>query len=455
MKYSRTFMSFAVASALAAFAGGAQASGFALIEQNASGLGNAFAGAAAAADDASTIFFNPAGMTKLPGRQAVVAGHLIIPSSKFANTASTAAGGGFALGTNGGDAGDLAFVPNAYLSWQLSPQWFVGVGVNAPFGLKTDYDAGWVGRFHALKSEIKAINVNPSVAFKASDAFSFGFGLNWQYVEAEITKAVNYTAVAFATANPGLIAAVGAGNAGSNSIEADDSAFGFNFGVMFNPAPNTNIGISYRSAMNLTLDGSASFAARPAALTAAALVIPALAAQIGDSPITANLKMPASWSLAVKHQINSKWDLLADVTRTEWSSIPALVIVRNSGAVLENVPFNWKDTWRVGLGFNYRHNPDWIFRFGVARDQTPTSDAFRIPRLPDEDRTWLAFGGQYKVSKAGTLDFGYAHLFVKDPTLNLSGPPALSAQLVAGRGALVGAYDSQVNILSMQYRHNF
>ena len=454
MKNTRTLISFAVASTLAGLAGGAQGSGFALIEQNASGLGNAYAGAAAAADDASTIYFNPAGMTKLPGRQAVMAGHLIIPSAKFSNTASTAAGGGFALGSNGGDAGDLAFVPNAYLSWQLSPQWFVGIGVNAPFGLKTDYDADWVGRFHALKSEIKAINVNPSVAFKASDNFSLGFGINYQYVEAEITKAVNYTAVAAGTGNAGLIAATGAANAGSNSVEGDDSAWGFNLGIMFHPTPNTNVGLSYRSAMNLTLSGSVTYTGRPAAMTAA-LAIPALAAQVGDSPITANLKMPASWSFAVKHQLNPKWDVLFDATRMEWSSIKTLDIVRNSGAVLESVPFNWKDTWRVGLGVNYRYSPVWTFRAGVALDQTPTSDTYRIPRLPDEDRTWVAVGGQYKISKAGALDFGYAHLFVQDPAMNLSGAPALTPALVAGRGALIGNYDSNVNIFSVQYRHNF
>ena len=449
MRTRKKIMSLAVLAGLGAGSNQAFAAGFQLIEQNASGLGNAYAGQAAAAEDASTLFFNPAGMAYLPGKQGVVAGHIIIPSAKFSNTASTAAAGGFALGPNGGDAGDAAFVPNLYFTWTLDPKWSVGVGVNAPFGLKTDYDSNWVGRFHALKSEVKSYNVNPSIAFKANDNVSIGFGLNWQRVEAELTKAVNYTAV-------GAGAGIGVAPAteGSNKITGNDNVWGFNLGAIFKAGPNTNIGLAYRSSMKYTLSGSAAFFGRPAALQAA-LGAPALAAQIGDSPITADIKLPASFSFAVKHQINSKWDVLADATRTQWSSIQALNIVRNTGFVLESVPFNWRNTWRVGLGFNYRPNQPWTVRFGVAYDQTPTSDTFRIPRIPDQDRTWLAIGAQYKVSQAGAIDFGYAHLFVKNPTLNMNGPPSLTPALLAGRGALIGNYSSKVDILSVQYRHNF
>ncbi len=451
----RKIIALSVSAALVGTTTTASAAGFALIEQNASGLGNAYAGQAASAQDASTIFFNPAGMTLLPGRQVVGAVNLILPSGKFNNTRSTAAGGGFTLaGGNGGDAGALAAVPNMYLSWQINPAWFVGVGVNAPFGLATEYDAGWLGRFHAIKSEIKTINVNPSVAFKVSDNFSIGAGVNWQRAEAEITKAVNYTAVAAASGSAALAAAVGASNEGSNKIDGNDSSWGFNLGILFKPQPNTTIGVSYRSAMNHTLSGSVVYNNRPAAITGA-LAIPALFNQVGDGPITAKLKLPASYSFAVKHQVNSKWDLLADATRTQWSSIQSLDIIRSTGTALENVPFQWKDTWRFGLGVNYRYDDAWTLRGGVAFDKSPVDDVYRIPRLPDEDRTWVSFGAQYRITKQGAIDFGYAHLFVKDPSVNLSGLPALPANLVAGRGALVGNYNSQVNIVSLQYRHSF
>jgi len=446
----------AVAAALASFAGGALAGGFQLTEQNASGLGNAYAGQAAAAQDASTIFFNPAGMTRLPGRQGVAALNLIRPSAEFNNAGTTPAistitgTGPFALNGTGGDAGDLAFVPNAYLSWQLTQQLFVGVGVNVPFGLKTDYDPNWMGRFHALKSEFKSINVNPSVAFKVNEMISIAAGVNWQRVEAELTKAVNYSFLASAGGLPGVPALT----EGSNKIEGDDHTWGYNLGVLFKVGPKTDVGVSYRSKMSYTLQGSVNFFNRPAAVQAA-LVAPPVFNQAGDGAITADVTLPDTISLGVRHEINPSWEVLADVTRTGWSSLDNLRIVRSNGSVLEETPFDWRDTWRFGLGVNYRMSQPWTLRFGVAYDQTPTKDALRTPRIPDQNRTWLALGAQYRISQAGAIDIGYAHLFVRDASINLSGPPALSAPLVAGRGALRGDFDGHVDILSIQYRHSF
>jgi long-chain fatty acid transport protein len=438
---------------LAATAGAASdaiASGFQLMEQNASGLGNAYAGAAAAAEDASTVFFNPAGMSLLKGRQAVVVGHLINPSARFSNNGSTAAAGGFGIGPNGGDAGDLVFVPNAYLSWPLDAKWTAGIGFNVPYGLTTDYDTNWVGRFHGLRSDLKTINVNPSIAYKVNDGFSLGFGLNWQRAEAELTKAVNYSFVAAAAG----IGGVAAGSEGTNRISGTDSSWGYNLGVMFNLTPQTRMGLTYRSAIGYTLGGTVTYANRPAALQAA-LVAPAIAAQIGDGPVTADMKLPATFSAALKHSVNSRWDVLADATWTQWSSFQSLVVVRGGGTVLENTPENWRDTWRVGVGLNYHANDRWTYRIGVAYDQSPVPEAYRTPRIPDQDRRWVAFGAQYRVSRSGAVDVGYAHVFVKDPQLNMTGPPSLTAAQTLGRGALVGPYENRIDILSVQYRHTF
>jgi long-chain fatty acid transport protein len=446
-------------SVAAVFGGGAAASyagGFQLMEQSASGLGNAYAGQAAAAEDATTIFYNPAGMTRLPGRQGVVAGHLIKPSATFHDKGSTpavstiAGTGPFPQNGNGGDAGDWAFIPNAYLSWQLNPQLFVGVGLNAPFGLKTDYDANWQGRFHALKSEVSAINVNPAVAYKVRDALSVAAGLNYQRFDAELTKAVNYSFLASAGGIPGVPALT----EGSNKIEGDDHAWGFNVGLLIKTGPNTDVGLSYRSKLKYKLSGNVTFNGRPGIVNAL-IGVPAVFNQAGDGPIIADVTLPDMASGAVKHQINSQWDVLADITWTGWSSLDTLRIVRTNGFVLEDTPFNWRDTWRVGVGTNYRPGGPWTLRLGVAYDQTPTRNAYRTPRIPDQNRTWLAIGAQYKIGRAGAIDIGYAHLFVRDADINLSGPPALSPALAAGRGSLRGTFEGEVNIVSVQYRHSF
>lgn len=390
--------------ALAGCANLAQAAGFALIEQNASGIGNAYAGQAAAATDASTIYFNPAGMTYLPDRQVVMAGHLIKPQAEFSGT-STIGGG------TGGDAGSLAFVPNAYFAFRLTPDVHLGVGMNAPFGLKTEYDPTWAGRAQAIKSELKTINLNPSIAWKVNDALSLGAGLSLQYAEATLT---NLSA------------------AGLVTIKGDDYGWGFNLGALWKLGEATRLGLAYRSEVDYTLEGNVTFSGAPGL----------------NGPVTADATMPDSASLSLFHKLNESWDILADVTWTGWSDFDELRIVRTSGALVGLTPENWRDTWRYSVGANYRYNEKLTLRGGVAFDQRAASDAFRTARIPDEDRTWLAFGGQYRLSSKMVIDVGYAHLFVRDALINKSeaGPPA---------SVLTGSYDASVDILSAQMTLNF
>ena len=396
--------------ALAGLSGLADAAGFALIEQNASGLGNAYAGAAAVAEDASTVYFNPAGMTLLPDRQFAVAGHLIKPKTKFSGTVTPAAIGG----GQGGDAGDLAFVPNAYFAFRVTPQMHLGIGLNSPFGLKTEYDPGWIGRYQAITSELKTVNINPSVAYKVSDTLAIGAGLNLQRVEAELT---NLTGVGLA------------------KVQGDDYGWGFNVGALWQLAPNTRLGLAYRSAIDYKLDGDVHFSGMPAL----------------NGDITAKVTTPDSASLSVFHQLNAKWDVLADITWTGWSKFDKLAIYRTSGALLSSTPENWQDILRYSLGATWHVSDKLSLRGGIAYDEAPVSDRYRTPRIPDGARTWVAVGGQYRLSRQGALDVGYAHLFVNDPGLDAAAP----ATLITPANTLKGDYQSQVDILSVQYTHSF
>ncbi len=241
-RFQGSVIALAVASTLGGTSTLASAAGFALIEQSASGLGNAFAGAAATAEDASTVFFNPAGMSQIKEPQVVFAGHAISLSAQFSGTATNpgSLGGGPATGDTGGDAGGVSFVPNLYFVMPIGEKLAFGIGVSAPFGLKTEYDNTWVGRFQGIKSEIKTINVNPALSYKFSDSFSLGGGLNYQKLDAELTNAV----------------VLGPGTEGRANLSADDDAWGWNVGLLFNLTPATKIGVSYRSEIDYDLTGT-------------------------------------------------------------------------------------------------------------------------------------------------------------------------------------------------------
>jgi long-chain fatty acid transport protein len=441
MKFKQSMVSWSVSGALLAMSGSVAASGFALIEQSASGLGNAYAGGAASAEDASTVFFNPAGMSRLSGKQVVVAGHAITPSAKFSNNGSTAAALQPTVGGTGGDAGATAFVPNAYFSMELNPKMRLGLGVNAPFGLQTEYDSNWMGRFQAIKSKIETVNLNPSVSYQASDALSLGAGLNYQHIKGDLTSAVNYSAAAFAAGGVPLLTAIGgAGTEGVVTISGTDSAWGYNLGALMKLSDSTRIGAAYRSTIKYTLTGTVAFTGVPAAMAAS----PTL--KNGD--VTLPITMPDSLSLSGVHKLSDSYEVMADATWTGWSVFQQLKIDRTSGANVQTVQENWKDTWRVSVGASHHYNEKLTVRTGIAFDQAPVSNTYRTARIPDNDRTWLSLGGQYKMSAASVIDFGYAHLFVKDSTI-------ADNQAAGGKGNLVGSYKNSVDILSAQYTHNF
>jgi long-chain fatty acid transport protein len=424
----------------------AQASAFALHEQGAAGLGNAYAGAAAVADDASTVWWNPAGMARLAsGKQVSLGGTLIVPSTKFNNGGSTpAALSNPTLNGNGGDAGGAAVVPSLFFAMDVSPKWNIGLGVSVPFGQKTEYDSNWIGRFQGVKAEIKTVNINPAVSYKITDTASVGGGINYQRGEINLTSAVNYSAAAFGAGGPALLGAVGgAGVEGQNTTKLDGDAWGFNLGGLANVGAATRLGIHYRSALNYKMDGDTSFSNRPAAL----------AAGIPDSDVKLNFKTPENVAMSLVHSLNDKLDLLADATWTHWSRIQQLPLVRSSGtqsgATLDTLTFAFKNTWRFSIGANYKLDRAWTLKVGAAYDQSPVPSAeARTVRLPDNDRYWLTFGARWQPSRSSTLDLGYAFIKVKDADIN-------NNQNAAGRGTVTGSYEATVNVFGAQYQHTF
>lgn len=444
------------------------AAGFALIENSASGMGNAFAGAAAVAEDASTLWFNPAGMGELGGGTHTSAAlHIIAPTADYTDKGSwvnpALTGGNIdqaqaALTGRNDDGGKVAFVPNSYIAKRFSDQLTAGVGINAPFGLETAYKDDWIGRYVALGSAMQTININPSFAYQVNDQFTFGAGANVQYIHVELDSAIDSAAacrsIAGAANNGDILASCLANlpklsNSATDTkvtISGDDISYGYNLGMIYKPAPATKVGLSYRSAIKHNVEGDADYrvdAALQPILTATGVT------RFDDTDVKATAEVPDMLSLSIAHQLNDKVELLADISRTGWSSFERLTVTdAETGAIISNTDEDWEDSNRYAIGVNYQYNNRLKLRTGVAYDETPIKSAnLRTPRIPGNDRTWLSFGANYQLNKQMSLDVGYAHLFVDETPIDHTSED--------NGYALRGVYDASVDIVSAQLNWSF
>lgn len=423
---------------------GAIGSGVAIIEQSAVSAGYAYAGAAAAAQDASTIFFNPAGMAWLSVNELQIGAHLVVPQAEFKNQGSTTVLGAPLVGNDGGDAGEPALVPNLFYMHSLSDKWKIGIGITAPYGLATEYDDGWVGRYYALRSELTTININPAIAYRINDQWSLGVGVSFERAEAELTNAVDWgtALVAAGLAPAGLSQNVD----GRAKVEGDDWGIGANFGLVFEPLVGTRLGVHYRSKIEHTLEGDATFDTPTAAAGAAQAV------GLVNTGASAEATMPETVSISAFHAFNQKWAILADATWTQWSHWDELRIKFDSGAADNVTTLSWNDTWRFSLGGTFKPMTDLELRAGVAFDESPIPDnRQRTPRIPGADRFWVTLGAGYQVTDTITVDLAYGHLFVDDPKIDKDVTVAENRL----RGALVGEFDASVDIVSAAVSFQF
>lgn len=433
------------------------ASGFAIIEQSVSGLGNAFAGGAASAEDASTIFFNPAGMILLEGQQVVGALHVIAPSTKFkAETATNVTGAPDALGTNnGGDGGVTGVVPNLYYSYKTTDKMALGIGINAPFGLATEYDKDWVGRYHAVESDVMTINVNPAFAYQAAEKLTIGAGINIQYIDVTLSSMIDGGLVNYGAGNLlGIADGVGGASVVSNTAydiyaenTGDSLSYGYNLGLLYQFDEKTRLGLAYRSEIKHKLEGDIK--------TTVPVTMAPLGMLFADQDIYGKITLPATASLSLFSQLTEKLALMGDITWTGWSSFDKLTInFEGSGIATNNsstTTENWDDTWRYSVGATYKTCDMFTLRTGVAYDETPISDEYRTPRIPGTDRLWLSLGGNIKLSDTMGLDVAYTHLFVDDSRME----KYVSTPEDQSRGTVVGEFENSVDIVSAQLNYKF
>jgi long-chain fatty acid transport protein len=452
----RLLQKSALAVAIAGISAPASASFFALAEQSASGMGTAFAGGAAIAEDASTVWYNPAGMTRLDRAQLVVAGHYIDPSFKPTLNSATAITGVPIGGGTGKNPGESAFVPNLYYTQPITKEFSIGAAINVPFGLTTEYDSTWAGRYHAIKSDIKSVNYNLSGAYKFTDVVSAGVGVNYQTLKAELSQGVDFATICTISAGGAFSGACGAGagfnpgnnpNDGSGKVTADGNTWGYTLGLLAQLPNDFRVGVAYRSKMRYSLTGNFDITTPgnvPGALLGAAGLV--------DSGAKTDITLPSSFSFSAYQQIG-QWALMADVTRTNWSSLPELRIKFDSAQPDSVVTLNLIDTYRISMGATYKLNDTWIFRGGVALDQSPVvNPADRSPRLPDADRTWLAVGAGFQASRSLSFDFGYAYIKMDTAQVRKTATPTNEN---LARGNLSVDYSGTIQVLSAQARLMF
>lgn len=452
----------AMAAAIAAVSAPASAAFFAIAENNASGIGNANAGGAAISEDASTVWYNPAGMTRFTRPEFVFAGHYIKPSfTPSVNSASTI---NFGLGNlpigggAGSDPGEAAVVPNIYYTHPVTSNFSLGAGINAPFGLATEYDSTWAGRYHALRSDIKTVNVNLAGAYKFNETLSAGAGINYQKLDAELTQAIDFATLCTVVGAGAFSGACGIGagfradtnpNDGNAKVKADSTAWGYNVGLLLQPDKNLRWGLAYRSKMVHNLSGTFDPTVPANAAGAASAV------GIVNSGVKADITLPATWSLSAYGEASSELALMVDLTRTQWSALRELRIDFDSTQADSVVTLNLKDTYRVSFGATYKVNGSWVLRGGLAVDQSPvTNPADRTPRLPDADRTWYAVGVGYHPMQALNFDFGYVYIKLNDSNVNKTAAPTPANENFL-RGNLNVNYSGSVQVLSAQARWAF
>ncbi len=444
----RQLAAFILAGAVSGYAAQVSAAGFAVNTPSTQHMGNAVAGGGAIAEDASAVWMNPASITRLPS-QAMTSAHVILPSFEFKDSGSTFApplGGGAISGPATAEGDKEAYVANFYYIRKLDERLSFGLAVNAPFGLATEYDRNWRGRYHAVESEILDFNINPALAWKVNETFSIGAGVSLNYIDAKINNAVDFGSICAAPpgGGPPIGACTGPGLFdGFAEHEGDDISYGFNVGLFYEPNDRTRFSVAYRSQINHKLEGDADFTVPAAAAP--------IAGAFSDGGIKIGASLPDSLSISAFHMVTPKIGIMGDATWTGWSDIPELLIIYDNpgttGDGQADEPLDWEDVWRLSFGVNYYQSDKLTLRTGVAYDQSPVPNPVRAtPRLPDNDRIWLSIGASYRASDRLSVDFAYTHEFLDDTNIARTN----------GTGAtLRGTYESEVDIFSLQVSYLF
>ncbi|QXB28796.1 MULTISPECIES: outer membrane protein transport protein [Aeromonas] len=386
-----------IAATIALATGQVHAAAFQLNEHSASGLGRAYAGEAAIADNASVLSRNPAAMTTFDKMAVSVSGTYIKPDVDVNGSVGTPFG---PIPASESGIAPAAFVPAAYFIQPLNDQWAWGIGLFSNYGLSTEYSKTFPAGAGAGDTELMTLNINPNIAYRINEHFSVGAGINAVYGAAEL----NRYAGLLGPLNPPSQGGPLATDTRLAHLKGDTWGFGWNVGTLYEVNENNRFALTYRSQVDMSFDGDFQ------GLTS------------GNRVVDGNLKLdlPAQAEFAGYHRLNQQFAVHYSVNWTDWSAFQELKATSNqcAGGVCLQKDEKFKDSTRYSIGGTWYINPAWEARIGFAYDNSPIEPEYRSLSIPDSDRVWYSAGATYHINTDMSVDFGMAYLDGKEVDVN-------------------------------------
>lgn len=394
---------FALTTLAALGAAQAQAAAFQLREGSAATIGTALAGRTSGDRDVSYSFHNPASLRGVKNFEISLGGAVIIPGG---DARATGGAPGF---NRTDDPGETAFLPSLTLGYRVLPDLILGLVVDVPFGLATEYSSRFAGSPDGVRSELTTITVTPQLAYELTPELTIGAGVMIQYADAELTN--------FGPTGQVI------------GVEGDGWDIGWTFGMLAEPYPGTKLGLAVQSGFSHTLEGhfTNNFPGR------------------GGNPGEARFDLPPIVSVGMTQQLGEKWRVMGEFEWTGWSAFDSIKISdTRTGTLVIDDEQNYRNSFMIAAGAEYDWSDRLTLRAGAAYDKTPTRDAFRTVRVPDGDRIWLAAGASYEITERIGVDAAYLYILIDDTTVNLRNVP--------GR---VSYSNSDVHLLTANLRYRF
>lgn len=366
-----------------AFATQANAAGFQLSEQSSIQIGRAMAGAGVVGDDLSAVHYNPAGMTLLSGTRMQATGTWVAVNLDYESRDGSVTENGRLKGQT---------IPAGFITHQINDSLWAGLGLTVPYGMGTEFDENWGGMDRGTESMILTFDINPNLAWKVNDKLSVGGGISLQYAKAELGFGFGFDVPSFKTV-------------AHANVKGDSWAWGWNVGMMFQPVETVRVGLAYRSHIAHNADGHTT------------LDINGMRSLTSDMKV--RIKTPDTITLSATWEATDALRLSGTARWSKWSNFKSLSL-DNSGfdnqmvdliaSAHSTITNNWDDTWFFSVGADYKLNGQWTVRGGVAYDQGPVENQYRMAVIPDTDRVWFSGGASYKYTDNLTFDFGATYI---------------------------------------------